>query len=79
MSETPEREEPDCSTCRFWLCDDDNDTEGKCRRSPPVIVLALLEEKMTVNLTELDAAQSAFSWEQPWTYHDDWCGEHQPK
>lgn len=56
-----------CGDCRFW---DDKGTEyGACRRYAPRA--AVRPDTPTDELAEAPPL-----W--PRTYHEDWCGEHEP-
>lgn len=80
------REEPTCATCRFWQREEGrrgptDNLEGMCRRYPPVILDALIRERVSRYKTHsaLESVEAAYSAEFPRTYEFSWCGEHQPK
>ena len=68
---------PTCETCRFW---DDTKlidrSERQCRRFPPMFAPILAHAHMSHH----DSAQdTSYVTRFPFTYHDEWCGEHQPR
>lgn len=64
-----------CETCRYWNHDgrepQHGDTQGDCRRYPPVIV-------PTFDIDTTGEVSSAWCY-HPVTDNGDWCGEWQAK
>jgi hypothetical protein len=70
-----------CSECEYWVYLPEDwrlhrdDRPGKCRRYPPVLDTAHLQEVDT-SLGGSEARSEA--WQQPLTTGGDWCGEFSP-
>lgn len=65
-------ERPTCKTCPHWDAEHDEDeepTEGICRRFPPVLICPQPAEKA-------DKSWCADAWEQPFTAYCMSCSEH---
>lgn len=61
---------PYCENCRFWVPNDDTNTDGTCHRHAPRVVAGT----WGIYLVFLKAT----STEWPDTVADEWCGEHEP-
>lgn len=70
--------EDSCENCRFWLASTGDDT-GACRRSPPRIVDAEVAKTLqSEDLISIVHKMWCFT-EWPWTFGNQWCGEHERK
>lgn len=61
-----------CGNCRFFLLDTKYPpTGGLCRRFPPTVIGAGLEDTNYGFTIQSEPAR-------PWVALDEWCGEHSP-
>jgi hypothetical protein len=77
MSDTP-----NCWSCRFWYQPTpDEDGTGQCRRSPPVSDLLAILDLRREQRASGEEPHAPFSIPANWpgTWHDDFCGEFQPR
>jgi|GEM_PF-1237186 len=66
-----------CESCRFWKPEPESDDsyEGLCRRYPPRLNLAVLEEEVKAGRETTEVP--IWAWTRCQTAADDWCGEYQ--
>ena len=64
-----------CENCRFWKPKSDDSYEGLCRRYPPRLNLAVLEEEAKAGRETTEVP--LWAWTRCQTAADDWCGEWQ--